>query len=500
MKTSKVAMLISVIAFVGMIGLIGCSSASGGGGGGGDDPVSITALTAAISEANALNDSVAAGSGAGNAPSADKDAYVLAIAAAQAVAENTAVTQAEVTAAIATLGTATAAFKLTILPAYLYKADGTSDIVATIENWGSGTTLVNNYTSDTAYGNCVYLTSGTNWGAVSCAAFTLMNSGKPAEFTTVSFKIKTADYTSVVVKVPPTEVRYNLSAGTALADGWVQMTVPMSDFASGATSATELGFFEFGAGNILLTDVCLSGTAAVNKTALTAAIAAANTLKNGTTVGDANGNISQTDKDTFTSAIAAAQAAAAGTIYVQSGVTEILAELLEAQAAFTAAIIVLQPTSLPAAPTLAEADVISLLNSSDTYTNIPVGNWNPPWSQAGSLIDATIATKNIKLLQLENYQGVNLVSADGATANGVLSISGKNHLHISYWTLDATSLSVFPINADTEYEIPAGALTATGEWADLDITINQAGFDLTTMRQLKFVGSGNFYLDNVYFY
>ena len=157
------------------------------------------------------------------------------------------------------------------------------------------------------------------------------------------------------------------------------------------------------------------------------------------------------------------------------------------------------PTTLPAAPALPAASVISLLNSSATYTNIPVGDWNPNWGQGGTIADAVIATKTIKLMNLVNYQGIN-VSPTGSTA-GAINITGKNTLHISYWTPDGTNLQVFPINGATEYSIDAGAITQ-GTWTSLEIPITQAGFDLTTLRQLKFVASaaGHFYLDNIYFH
>ena len=57
------------------------------------------------------------------------------------------------------------------------------------------------------------------------------------------------------------------------------------------------------------------------------------------------------------------------------------------------------------------------------------------------------------------------------------------------------------INAAAEYAIDAGPLTQ-GAWTDLEIPITQPGFDLTTLRQLKFdtTAAGRFYLDNIYFH
>lgn len=161
---------------------------------------------------------------------------------------------------------------------------------------------------------------------------------------------------------------------------------------------------------------------------------------------------------------------------------------------------VVAPTTLPAAPTLAAANVISLHNSSNTYTNIAVGNWNPNWGQGGSISDFVVGAGTLKFLNLVNYQGVN-ISPDGE-ATGALNITGRNTLHISYWTADGTSLRISPINATTEYPIIVSSITRNG-WTELEIPINQAGFSLTSIRQLKFettTGLGRFYLDNIYFH
>ena len=164
--------------------------------------------------------------------------------------------------------------------------------------------------------------------------------------------------------------------------------------------------------------------------------------------------------------------------------------------------VVTAPSTLPASPTLPAANVISLLNSSGTYTDIPVGNWNPNWGQGGSIADVTIAGKTIKLLNLVNYQGINIASPNGDKADpGAANITGKNTLHLSYWTANGTSFNFSPINNSGEYAIPSGTLTQ-GAWTDLELPITQDGFDLTTIRQLKFdtATSEVIYLDNIYFH
>ena len=161
------------------------------------------------------------------------------------------------------------------------------------------------------------------------------------------------------------------------------------------------------------------------------------------------------------------------------------------------------PTGGAAAPSLAAANVISLHTSSNHYTNITVGNWNPDWGQGGSISDAVVGGATVKLMNLVNYQGINIASPNGdKTDPGAANITGKSTLHVSYWTANGVTFNFSPINNAGEYAIPSGTLTQ-GAWTDLEFPITQAGFDLTTIRQLKFETTGGaavIYLDNIYFH
>jgi hypothetical protein len=182
----------------------------------------------------------------------------------------------------------------------------------------------------------------------------------------------------------------------------------------------------------------------------------------------------------------------------------------------------LGPTNLAAAPTMAAGSVSSLFNSSGTYTdyNSPngLGNWNPGWGQGGSISAVTVAGKSIKLMNLVNYQGIDISGPNGAPADSApapLNASGMTYLHISYWTPDSTALSVDVINATTDTFAQAGATVtfaslAKGAWTDLEVPM-PAGFDMTTLRQIKFTNesvagsnsfgaAANIYLDNIYFH
>ena len=191
------------------------------------------------------------------------------------------------------------------------------------------------------------------------------------------------------------------------------------------------------------------------------------------------------------------------------GATTLTAALGPLAVTGSAPVTVTAGLSAPAAganpPALPAASVISLFNSSATYTNIALGNWNPNWGQGGSIAPATVGTANVLLMNLINYQGIDISGPNGNstdTAPNPISIAGKQHLHLSYWTAGGTSFTFTPIDAnDNENQMTSGNL-AQGAWTDLEFDCGYTGFDLTTVRQLKFVTTAaeNIYLDNIYFH
>jgi hypothetical protein len=165
------------------------------------------------------------------------------------------------------------------------------------------------------------------------------------------------------------------------------------------------------------------------------------------------------------------------------------------------------PTSGASAPTLAAGSFIMLWDSSNAYTPITIGNWNPGWGQSGSMTAYTAGSASIWLMNLINYQGIDISGPNGDstdTAPAPISIAGKTTLHISYWTPDGTAFTVVPIDANDTQEgnpIPSGTLTQNA-WTDLDLSFTGTGFDPTTLRQIKFVTTAteNLYMDNIYFH
>ncbi|MDT8418233.1 MAG: DUF5011 domain-containing protein [Lutibacter sp.] len=143
--------------------------------------------------------------------------------------------------------------------AYIYATSGMVTIPSLIDNWGSGTTINTNYAGDATYNPSIQLLSGTAWGDVSALAFTEMEAGILSNYSTLEFKIKTTDYTTIRVKVPENEISFNIADGTPLANGWVQMSLPLSNWSNEVATANQFAILEFGAGTILITDVMLSG-------------------------------------------------------------------------------------------------------------------------------------------------------------------------------------------------------------------------------------------------
>ena len=75
-------------------------------------------------------------------------------------------------------------------------------------------------------------------------------------------------------------------------------------------------------------------------------------------------------------------------------------------------------------------------------------------------------------------------------------------LHIDYWTEDSTALDVYLVSfgpAETSYAVNP---VVTGSWQSLDIPLSTYSgvVDLTDVIQMKFVGNGTVYFDNIYFY
>jgi hypothetical protein len=158
------------------------------------------------------------------------------------------------------------------------------------------------------------------------------------------------------------------------------------------------------------------------------------------------------------------------------------------------------PTTAPAAPTYDSDSVISIF--SDAYTSVEGINFNPSWGQATEVTEEVIADNTVLLYDNLNYQGTEITPA--------LDVSSKTKIHIDYFTGNASALQFFLISPDgddadeaaEEKAYDLDVTTSPGEWnsADIDLSHFSDVVDLTNVFQLKVVGNGTVYFDNIFFY
>lgn len=148
------------------------------------------------------------------------------------------------------------------------------------------------------------------------------------------------------------------------------------------------------------------------------------------------------------------------------------------------------PTIAAPNPTRNPADVISIF--SDTYTNVPGTDFNPNWGQATVVTQVPVAGNNTLRYGGLNYQGTQFASN--------INVSGMTHLHVDFWSGNATNLSVSLISPGP-IEKPSVLTVPTNGWSSVDIPLaNFSPVDLNNLIQFKFDGNGDVYLDNLYFY
>jgi hypothetical protein len=92
-----------------------------------------------------------------------------------------------------------------------------------------------------------------------------------------------------------------------------------------------------------------------------------------------------------------------------------------------------------------------------------------------------------------NYQGTQFASA--------LNVSGKDYLHVDFWTANSTALNIFLISpgpAETPYSLPI----VGGQWVSVDIPLTHFSsiVNLADVIQFKVDGNGTIWFDNLYFW
>ncbi|MCF7824657.1 MAG: T9SS type A sorting domain-containing protein, partial [Candidatus Marinimicrobia bacterium] len=164
---------------------------------------------------------------------------------------------------------------------------------------------------------------------------------------------------------------------------------------------------------------------------------------------------------------------------------------------FIKGVTALEPVVAAPTPTQDAAGVVSVY--SDAYTDIAGTNLNPNWGQATVFSEITLEGNNTILLSGLNYQGINIGSTDGGVGN---DFSGLGFLHIDFWTANATQLELYLISLSSG-ERSSVLDIKTAKWVSVDIPLKEyldQGLTLNDIHQYKFVGDGDVYVDNLYFW
>ena len=142
-------------------------------------------------------------------------------------------------------------------------------------------------------------------------------------------------------------------------------------------------------------------------------------------------------------------------------------------------------------PTTPAANVLSVF--SDAYTNVAGTDFNPNWSQTTVTTQVSIAGNNTLKYAGLNYQGTQFAAP--------LNVTSKNFLHLDYYTANSTSLKVYLISpgpVQTPYTL---TVPSVGGWHSVDIPLSSfSPVNLANVIQMKFDGTGDIYLDNIYFH
>jgi uncharacterized protein YjdB len=166
------------------------------------------------------------------------------------------------------------------------------------------------------------------------------------------------------------------------------------------------------------------------------------------------------------------------------------------------------PTNYAAAPPLPQGSAISLFNSTNAYTNVPVDTWSTSWSACcNTLVDpfAIAGGNGVKQYSLNSFVGIEF-GLNGT--NAPVDASALSVFHVDVWSPNpSTNLEIQLVNdaagtaAIGKFE---GGQIAAGGWVSLDIPL--ASFAGLTLRnkinQLLFVAAAPsvLYVDNVYFH
>ena len=130
---------------------------------------------------------------------------------------------------------------------------------------------------------------------------------------------------------------------------------------------------------------------------------------------------------------------------------------------------------------------------SDTYGDLSNINLDPDWGQSTDSTVETLGGERVLKYAGLNYQGT-------AFEDNKQDVSGYGYLHFDYWSSDTDTFEFFLIS-DGPVEVAHSVTVEKGQWVGVDVPLSAFdGVDLTQVMQLKVVGSGTLFLDNIYFH
>jgi hypothetical protein len=163
--------------------------------------------------------------------------------------------------------------------------------------------------------------------------------------------------------------------------------------------------------------------------------------------------------------------------------------------------VITAPTNTPGVPPTSPASVVTSIFS-DSYTAISGVDTFPNWGQSTIVTTETIAGNAVLKHANLNYQGITFPVQD---------LSGHTKLRIDYFAGASSKLEVFLINSDDVngkgnavekvHVLDVTTALKVGAWNNAIIDLSAfAPVDLSKVDQMKFVGDGDVYLDNIYFF
>ncbi|WP_294431826.1 hypothetical protein [uncultured Treponema sp.] len=380
------------------------------------------------------------------------------------------------------------------------------------DGWGSGSVK-----TDGANGS-VNITAGSGWGtpSVSCLAYGNIIPGYLARYTHIvltadlkDFELSTGESANdnANIKIASPDAMTKLTAyANANTDGTVTYILPVSELSSAAT-ATQIAIIFGGTGTVKFTEfyVASKDAPAIDKTALSSAISAANEIASAAVVGESVGNYTQASLDTFNLAISTAKAVSDKADATQTEIDNARATLLAAETEFAASVIVASD-AVPSALAAIENTPAYVVFSSTVESNTAVTDWAQGWGGSPTWSDYTFtvdnASKTVKKLTTGGWFGLYEFKANGATIS--TAAKGNKHMffHIDLYTKDAVAVKpVVSVGESGAGEKEVSTEAGEYGWKAIDVDLTKLNASENAfMFQLGFGPMTDVYVDNIYLY